>query len=62
MSIEEIHDVKEALRIRRIGEDKETISTLLCHKRDRKLEGVVTVKDMLLAEEENVIGELMIPT
>ncbi|NCC67849.1 MAG: magnesium transporter [Clostridia bacterium] len=53
-------NVKEAFaRIRRIGEDKETIYTCFVISADRKLEGVVTVKDMLLAEEETVIGELM---
>ncbi len=52
--------VKEAFaRIRRIGEDKETIYTCFVVSGDRKLEGVVTVKDMLLTEEESVIGDIM---
>ncbi len=52
--------VKEAFaRIRRIGEDKETIYTCFVVSGDRKLEGVVTVKDMLLTEEESIIGDIM---
>lgn len=47
------------LRIRRIGEDKETIYVCFVTAADRKLEGIVTVKDLLLADDETVIGELM---
>ncbi len=52
--------VEEAiLRIRRTGVDKETIYT--CYvTRDRTLLGLVTVKDLLLAEDDEMtIGELM---
>ena len=52
--------VEEAiLRIRRQGVDKETIYT--CYvTRDRKLLGIVTVKDLLLAEDdEMLISDLM---
>lgn len=53
-------NVREAFaRIRRIGEDKETIYTCFVISSDRKLEGVVTVKDMLLSDDEAVIGEIM---
>ena len=53
-------NVREAFaRIRRIGEDKETIYTCFVVSSDRKLEGVVTVKDMLLAEEDAIIGDIM---
>ena len=42
--------VKESFaRIRRIGEDKETIYICFVTSADRKLEGIVTVKDLLLA-------------
>ncbi len=52
--------VKESFaRIRRIGEDKETIYVCFVISSDRKLEGVVTVKDLLLADDETVIEELM---
>lgn len=53
-------NVREAFaRIRRIGADKETIYTCFVVSSDRKLEGVVTVKDLLLSEEEAVIGDIM---
>lgn len=52
--------VKEAFaRIRRIGEDKETIYTCFVVSADRKLEGVVTVKDLLLSDEEAIIEDVM---
>ena len=52
--------VKESFaRIRRIGEDKETIYTCFVTAADRKLEGVVTVKELLLADPDTVIEELM---
>ena len=46
-------------RIRRIGEDKETIYICFVTAADRKLEGVVTVKELLLADPDTVIEELM---
>ena len=53
-------NVKESFaRIRRIGEDKETIYVCFVISSDRKLEGVVTVKDLLLADDETVIEDLM---
>ena len=52
--------VKESLaRIRRIGEDKETIYVCFVISADRKLEGIVTVKDLLLADDDTVIEDLM---
>ena len=54
--------VEEAiLRIRRQGVDKETIYTCYVTASDRKLLGIVTVKDLLLAEDDDdKIEELMI--
>ena len=54
--------VEEAiLRIRRQGVDKETIYTCYVLAKDRKLIGLVTVKDLLLAEDDAMtIEELMI--
>ncbi len=54
--------VEEAiLRIRRQGVDKETIYTCYVLAQDRKLLGLVTVKDLLLAEDDEMtIEELMI--
>ena len=52
--------VKEAFaRIRRIGEDKETIYICFVTNAHRKLEGIVTVKDLLLADPDTVIEDLM---
>ena len=54
--------VEEAiLRIRRQGVDKETIYTCYVMDKDRTLLGVVTVKDLLLADDdETKIEELML--
>ena len=54
--------VEEAiLRIRRQGVDKETIYTCYVTAPDRKLLGLVTVKDLLLAEnDEQKIEDLML--
>ena len=49
------------LRIRRTGVDKETIYT--CYvTRDRTLVGLVTVKDLLLAQDDNMLIEDMMET
>ena len=54
--------VEEAiLRIRRQGVDKETIYTCYVLQKDRTLLGLVTVKDLLLAEDdETPIQDLMV--
>ena len=54
--------VEEAiLRIRRQGVDKETIYTCYVTEKDRTLIGMVTVKDLLLApDDEMTIRELML--
>jgi len=46
-------------RIRRIGEDKETIYICFVTSAHRELEGIVTVKDLLLADPDTIIEELM---
>lgn len=52
--------VSEALtRIRRTGVDKETIYTCYVTEYNRKLLGLVTAKDLLLSEEDAVIGDIM---
>lgn len=52
--------VKESFaRIRRIGEDKETIYVCFVIAADRTLEGIVTVKDLLLADDDDIIEDLM---
>ncbi|MGI6029790.1 MAG: magnesium transporter [Candidatus Heteroscillospira sp.] len=53
-------NVRESLaRIRRIGADKEIIYICYVTAADRRLEGVVTVKDLLLADDESVIEDIM---
>ena len=47
------------MRIRRTGVDKETIYTCYVTDSKRKLKGVVTVKDLLLADENATIREIM---
>ena len=50
--------VEEAiLRIRRQGVDKETIYTCYVTAKDRRLLGLVTVKDLLLAEDDEMLIE-----
>lgn len=46
-------------RIRKIGKDKETIYTCYVISQNRKLEGVISVKDLLLAKDEEIISNLM---
>ena len=48
------------LRIRRQGVDKETIYTCYVTAKDRKLLGIITVKDLLLAEDDEIpIADMM---
>ena len=52
--------VKEALdRIRRICKDKETSYTCYVLDKNRILEGMITVKTILMAKEEEMIDDLM---
>ena len=46
-------------RIRAIGVDKETIYTCYVTNQDRKLEGLVTVRELLLSPKTAVIGDIM---
>jgi len=46
-------------RIRATGVDKETVYTCYVTDDRRKLIGVITVKDMLLGDRENQVGDLM---
>jgi len=47
------------LRLRRTGIDKETIYTCYVTRDDGKLAGVITIKDILLADEDSIIENLM---
>ena len=46
-------------RIRATGVDKETIYTCYVTNHDRKLEGLVTVRELLLSPKTAIIGEIM---
>lgn len=46
-------------RIREIGIDKETIYTCYVIDHERKLEGLVSVKDLLLSKYEDIVGDIM---
>ena len=53
-------NVRESIaRIRRVGEDKETIYVCYVTNAHRKLEGVVTVKDLLLHDDDAAIEDIM---
>lgn len=45
--------------IRKYGPDKETIYTCYVTDNDRHLQGVLTVKDLLLAKSDDIVGDLM---
>ncbi len=52
--------VEDAIkRIRRTGVDKETINTCYVTQQNRKLLGIVTIRTLLLAEENATMEELM---
>jgi len=60
VDLEKDMTVKEAFdHIRKTGEDKETIYTCYVTSKDRKLLGVVTVRDMLLSPYEALISDIM---
>ncbi len=53
-------NVREALdTVRRNGEEKETIYTLYVTGRTRELEGVVSLKDLVMASPEERVGNIM---
>ncbi|MDR2532847.1 MAG: magnesium transporter [Oscillospiraceae bacterium] len=52
--------VREAFeRIRKTGTDKETIYTCYVTDSERKLKGIVSAKTLMLAERDEIIGEIM---
>lgn len=54
--------VKQAIdHIRQVGEDKETIYTCYVTTQNRKLEGIVTVRSLLLSADNQVVENLMDP-
>ncbi len=60
MSLKEDMSIQDAFdRIRKTGDEKEDIYTCYVINANRKLQGIVTVRDMLLSSNERTIGELM---
>ena len=60
VSLKKEMTVTEALRrIKQVGIDRETIYTCYVTSKDKKLVGVVTVKELLLASKEKTVAELM---
>lgn len=52
--------VREAFaRIRKIGEDKETIYVCYVTSAKRRLEGVITVKKLLLSDDDTILEDIM---
>lgn len=52
--------VKEALKyIKRIGVDKETIDICYVIDKKRKLEGIITIRRLILSDDDQLIGDLM---
>ena len=47
------------LHIRRVAIDKETIYTCYVTDRDKRLEGIVTAKDLLISDPETPLAEIM---
>lgn len=47
-------------RIRETGEDSETVYTCYVTEASGKLEGVITVKTLLLADDNEIVGDLMV--
>jgi magnesium transporter len=51
--------VKEALRhIRNVGEDMETIYTIFVKSKNRKLSGVVSLRELVIADEKAIIKDI----
>lgn len=62
LSLKKAMTVSDAFkRIRRIGGDMETINMLYVTDSRRKLLGVLSVRDLLLADEDDLIEDLMDP-
>ncbi len=60
MELDDVWTVERAIAaIRRHSADKETISTMYVTDRQRHLEGVVGLRDVLSAEDSQKIGDLM---
>ena len=47
-------------RVRKTGVNKETVYNAFVIDRSRKLEGIVSLKDLLFADEDQIIGDIMV--
>ncbi len=60
IDLKEDMTIEQALdRIRQIGTDSETIYTCYVLDKDRKLQGIISIKEILLAKEESLISDNM---
>ena len=60
IDLKENMTIEQALdRIRQIGTDSETIYTCYVLGKNRKLQGIISIKDLLLAKEESLISDNM---
>ena len=60
ISLKKDMSAEQALaKVRRQAKDKETIYTLFVTDNAKKLEGVLTLKELLIADSNSIIGEIM---
>ncbi|OKZ64175.1 MAG: magnesium transporter [Clostridium sp. 28_12] len=60
IDLKENMTIEQALdRIRQIGTDSETIYTCYVLDKDRKLQGIISIKELILAKEESLIADNM---
>ena len=60
IDLKEDMTIEQALdRIRKIGTDSETIYTCYVLGQNRKLQGIISIKELLLAKEDSLIADNM---
>ena len=60
IDLKEKMTIEQALdRIRQIGTDSETIYTCYVLDQNRKLQGIISIKELLLAKEDSLIADNM---
>lgn len=59
-SVKKTLTVKEAMeRLKKVGLQRETIYTIYVIDANRKLEGIVSLRDLVIADDDTVIGDIM---
>ena len=59
-SVKKTLTVKEAMaRLKKVGLQRETIYTIYVIDDNRKLEGIVSLRDLVIADDDTVIGDIM---